>query len=468
MRFSNTRKLIVAKVSAIGIAVPLLLVAYVGGPDPRHTGAPGDQTCAAAGCHTGTAVNSPNGSVEIIFPGDLTYTPGVKQTLQVRVNDAGMRGFGFQATARLVSNLTAGQAGTFNTVDNRTQVLCDDGTTRPAAGCRANFSVEFIEHRNDSGAPSTSNTFTFEWTPPATDVGNVRIYVAGNAVNGNIQNTGDRVYTANYTLTPGTATAPPKPSISSGGVSDAFSRTAGVAPSTWVAISGADLAASTANWDAAIADKKLPTTLQGASATVDGKAATIFSVSPTQMSVLTPADIGLGSISLVVKNANGESTPFAIDSAAVKPAFYAPFSQDGKSYVNAVALDGTVLGKQGSDERAKRNVKPGEMITVFGTGFGATNPVAPTDTMVAGAPLIAGKVRILFGETVATFVAPGNLVAAGLYQFLVTVPDTLTDGEYPLIAEIDGVTSSTNVFVTIQTPPADAEPVLEPETEPEP
>jgi uncharacterized protein (TIGR03437 family) len=446
----------VAKASAIAVAVPLLMFGYVSGPDPRNTGAPGDQTCAQAGCHSGTPVNSANGSVEIIFPGALTYVPGEKQRLQVRVTDSGMRAFGFQATARLGSNLTAGQAGTFSTVDRTTQVICDDGSIRPTAGCRANFAIEFIEHTN----AGSSNTFTFEWTPPATDVGEIRIYVAGNAANGNVQNTGDRIYTKNYTLTPAAGGGPsaPKPTISSGGISDAFSKTAGVAPSTWISIAGSDLAATSATWDAAIAEKKLPTALEGASATVDGKAATIYSISPTQMSVLTPNDIGTGSIAVVVKNANGESTPLTVDSAAVKPAFYSPFSQDGKLYVNAIALDGTVLGKQGSDERAKRMARPGERIVLFGTGFGATNPVAPTDQVVAGAPLVTSQVRIRFGETVATFVGPGNLVAAGLYQFVVTVPDTLTDGEYPLIAEIDSVSSSSNVYVTVQKPQADPAP----------
>jgi len=470
MHLPKSRRIIAAKVSAIAVVVPILVFAYASGPDPRNTGAPGDQTCAQAGCHTGTPVNSANGSIEVIFPGELKYTPGVKQRLQVRINDAAMRQFGFQATARLGSNLTAGQAGTFSTVDNTTQIICDDGSIRPSAGCRANFAVEFIEHSR----PSSSSTFTIEWTPPATDVGDVRIYVAGNAANGNAQNTGDRIYTRNYTLSPAAATTAPKPTISSGGVSDAFSKTAGVAPSTWLSIAGSDLAAATATWTAAVADKKLPTTLEGASATVDGKAATIYSVSPTALSILTPNDIGVGSIAVVVKNANGESTPLTVDSAAVKPAFYSPFTQDSKLYVNAMALDGTILGKQGSDERAKRHARPGEVIVLFGTGFGATNPVAPTDQLVAGAPLITTPVRILFGETVATYRGPGNLVAAGLYQFVVTVPDTLADGEYPIIAEVGGVNSSSNVYITVQKPAADpgteGAPETEgtPETEPEP
>ena len=40
-------------------------------------------------------------------------------------------------------------------------------------------------------------------------------YVAANAANGNGQDTGDRIFTANITLTPGGASTGPKPAIQS-------------------------------------------------------------------------------------------------------------------------------------------------------------------------------------------------------------------------------------------------------------
>ena len=73
-----------AKATTILSVIPVLLYAYATGPDPRNTGAPGDTTCSQSGCHLGT-VNPPGAKVDIAFPGDLTYTPGVKQTLTVTV-----------------------------------------------------------------------------------------------------------------------------------------------------------------------------------------------------------------------------------------------------------------------------------------------------------------------------------------------------------------------------------------------
>jgi len=449
------RNILVRKTSVALLALPFLVYAYVSGPDPRVTGAPGDspQACATGGCHTGTGVNAGPGRVEIEFPGGSTYVPGQKQRWTVRVTDTAQRVFGFQATARLESNPSAAQAGTFSNIDGTTQILCDDGSVRPSAGCRANFTVEFIEHTRGAAA----NTFTFEWTPPATNVGNVRVYVAGNAANGNGTNTGDRIYTANYTLTPSTGGGggENRPVISQGGVADGFNFGVGVGPSTWTAIFGTNLATVTKTWDDAIRGNTLPTTLEGVSVSVNGKPATVSFVSPVQVNVLTPTDIGTGTMNVVLTNANGESAPVAVTATAVKPAFYAPFAQNSRFFVTAVATQlqngqPVYVGKQGVDPRVTRGARPGEILQVFGTGFGATNPVVPTTQIVSGAPAITSQVRIRFGETVATFAGSGNLVAAGLYQFNVTVPGTLADGDYPLIAEVGGVTSSSNVYITVQ------------------
>jgi uncharacterized protein (TIGR03437 family) len=439
-------KIFAGKCASILSVIPVLIYAYAGGPEPRHTGAPGDQTCAMAGCHTGTAVNSPNGNVTITAAGGTSYVPGQRQRITVTITDAAQRVFGFQATARLESNLQGGQAGTFTPTDNRTQVLCDDGRVRPAAGCSAQFPVEFIQHTS----ASSQNTFTFDWTPPATNAGNVRLYVAGNAANGNGTNSGDRVYTASTTLTPSAGGGGARPTIAQGGVADGFNFVAGVASNTWTAIFGANLASNTKTWDEAVQGTRLPTTLDGVSVSVNNRPATIFFVSPGQINILTPNDDATGDVSVVVRNANGESAPVTVRKTAVKPAFYAPFGADGRLYVTAVALDGTLVGKGGTDPRVRRAARPGEVILVFGTGFGPTNPVVATDQVVSGAPAITTPVRIRFGETVASFAGTGNLVAAGLYQFNVTVPATLANGDYPLIAEVGGVISSGNVYLAIQ------------------
>jgi len=208
-----------AKYAVSIVAAPLILYAFSSGPDPRKTGAPGDSLCTEAGCHTGTA-NSGSGKVEVSFPNGMSYTPGTKQHLTVTITDSTARVYGFQLTARLASNLSGGQAGDLSPTDTSTQVLCEDGNLKPSAGCRSTGPVQFIEHTR----AQTGNSYSFDWTPPITNVGNVRIYIAGNAANGDgIASNLDHIYTANYVLTAASAPVQPPPTS---GASQALSQIA--------------------------------------------------------------------------------------------------------------------------------------------------------------------------------------------------------------------------------------------------
>ena len=68
-----------------------------------------------------------------------------------------------------------------------------------------------MEHTSvGSGRIKTlSQTYEFDWIPPATNVGDVVLYLAGNGATGNGHETGDHIYTTSYTLTPGAAAGPP-------------------------------------------------------------------------------------------------------------------------------------------------------------------------------------------------------------------------------------------------------------------
>jgi hypothetical protein len=70
----------------------------------------------------------------------------------------------------------------------------------------------YVEHTTAGARLGTTGsiTFQFDWTPPATDVGPVSVYIAANAANGNNQDdAGDHIYTASFTLTPASSNAPP-------------------------------------------------------------------------------------------------------------------------------------------------------------------------------------------------------------------------------------------------------------------
>jgi uncharacterized protein (TIGR03437 family) len=439
-----------AKTVAVLSVLPVLILGSASGPDPRKTGAPGDQTCAQGTCHVG-AVNADGQKVEIVFPGGANYTPGVAQRLQVKVTGQGAM-FGFQASARLVSNLQNGQAGTFRSLDASTLILCEDNRNKPPAGCPASAPLEFISH----SSPKSAGTFEFEWVPPATDAGPVRVYVAGNAANGNGRaDSGDRIYTANYELTP--AAAVQKPAISQNGVVDAFSNRPLVTGGTWLSIYGSSLSATTREWAGSdFTAGQGPTTLDGVKVNIDGKPAIVRFVSPGQVNVQAPTNLPQsGPVNVEVINANGTSNSAQATVSKSAPVVLAPssFNVGGRQYAVALYPDFlTYVGRANLIAGANfRPAKPDDVIILYGIGFGATNPAIPAGQIVTQlAPLPEGALKILFGQTPAQIDYAGlapNYV--GLYQFNVKVPN-VADGDQQVIFELDGQRVDQTMYLTIQ------------------
>ncbi len=240
------------------------------------------------------------------------------------------------------------------------------------------------------------------------------------------------------------------PVIAAGGVTEAMNFQPGVTPSSWISIFGRSLSATTRDWTGSpdLGQNKLPFSLDDVSVTINGKPAAVFFVSPSQVNVLSSADIGSGSVSVIVRNANGQSAPATIRGTPALPAFYAPFADSGNLFVTAVAANGDLVGKVGLDPRVKRALRPGEVVLLFGTGFGDTNPAAPTDSVFGGAYPLKTLPTIRFGNAPAS-VAFGGIVSPGLYQFNLTVPE-VPDGDVPITAEIGAIQSSSKILVSIK------------------
>jgi uncharacterized protein (TIGR03437 family) len=448
-----------AKLAIVAVSVPLLVWAYAGGPDAGYSGVPTDNggaTCATAGCHGGTA-NTSSGSVRVTFPGGLTYTPGVKQHLTVTIADpaATQRRWGFQLTARLASGAST-MAGSFTSTDNFTQSLCASASNLQnftfagsAATCPAARPLQFIEHTQDGTGrvqPGSMN-YEFDWTPPATDVGNVVIYVAGNAANANnVADPGDHIYSARYTLTP--AVSGPVPTVTA--VENGASFAPGIVPNAFVQIKGSNLANSTNLWDNAIVNGKLPTALDGVTVSIGGKPAYVYYVSPTQVNVLVPPDIGTGSMQVTVSNGGTPSAAFSATSNSVSPAF---FLWSGKYAVATHYPDFTWAVPNGTFAGVTTApAKPGEVIILWGTGFGLTDPQPVAGLVVpADKAYNAAQVTVTVGGTPATvFGAALASGFAGLYQVAIQVPDSAPNGDLPVVATINGAQSPTTTVLTVQ------------------
>lgn len=442
-------------VAAVSVGLlPVILYSYASGPDPRYTGAPGDQTCARSGCHMGTALNGGGGSVQLTSSAGQTYTPGQQQTFTMTITDSRARVYGFQMSARLDSNPSNGQAGTF-TPGSQQIVICDSGSIRGASGCPSSRPVEFIEHSR----PFSTNTVNVTWTAPGSAAGTVTIYVAANAANGNGDDTGDHIYTTMLQLSQAAATSN-RPAIASGGIvsASAFSPTAGVAPGTRLEIYGNNLASTTRGWQASdFNNGAAPTSLDGVTVTIGGKNAYIDYVSPAEVDVLVPDGIPIGSgVPVVLTNAQGQSDPYAVDVASIAPALLAPssFAANGKQFAvatfpvdNSGAI--TYVGTPGSINGVNmRPAKPGDVITLYGIGFGPVSPSTPAGTIASQATSLTNDLKVMFGQTPAAVLysglAPGFV---GLYQLNVQVPN-VGGGDVQLSLQVGGSIVSQNVYLS--------------------
>jgi len=152
-------------------------------PPPQMTGAPGEQNCSL--CHDAPALLG-----TLIINAPVNYVPG--QTYQIQVQhattDATRLRWGFEATALDGTNT---MAGTFTDTSAFTQQDFGDGRF-------------YIEHNQVGTFAGTPNgvTWTFDWNAPATDVGPVTFYAAGNQANNDDNPNGDQTYLTTTVVQP--------------------------------------------------------------------------------------------------------------------------------------------------------------------------------------------------------------------------------------------------------------------------
>src|ERR1039458_7304444 len=275
--------------------------------------------------------------------------------------------------------------------------------------------------------------------------------VVALAANGDNTSRGDHTYTARYTLTSPSAVPAPQPAISAGGVFNAASFQPGVSAGSWVTIQGSNLAGNTRSWTGDdFEGGALPTQLDGVSVKIDGKPAYVAFISPAQINVQAPADSALGPVPVEVTYNGSTSSPGTAQLQAVSPAL---FLWSGK-YAVATHPDFSPAAAAGLFPGVTTvPAKPGETIVLWGTGFGATTPavapgiVPPANPLANVANPITATIGNMAGTVVGAAISPGN---PGLYQIEVQVPDSVPDGDLPVVAQVNGVQSSSNVLLSVK------------------
>jgi uncharacterized protein (TIGR03437 family) len=233
-----------------------------------------------------------------------------------------------------------------------------------------------------------------------------------------------------------------RPSITA--VLSAASFQPGIEAGSWVMIQGANLAGTTRTWNASdFVGNNLPLSLDGVRITIDGKPAFVEYISPTQINVQAPTDSATGTVYVVVTYNGAASAPATAQLQAVAPAF---FMAPGTNYALASRLpDWALVGNPSSPP-----AKPGDMLVLWGTGFGATNPAAPAGTVVSGAPVTVITPTVTVGgvsvPVVSSVLTTGP---AGLYQVTIQLPANVPTGTVAVQASVGGVPTQTGLTLLV-------------------
>jgi uncharacterized protein (TIGR03437 family) len=271
-----------------------------------------------------------------------------------------------------------------------------------------------------------------------------------------VEDVGDHVYTNSYVLTPlsPVTCTTNAPIITKVNTASAFGGFANFSAGSWLEIFGSNFTTSSSRiWGGAdFSGVNAPTSLDRVSVTINGKSAFTYYMQPDQINVEAPADTTLGNVAIVVTNCTQSSAPFMFSKIASAPGLLAPasFIVNGKQNLVAQFSDGTyVLNANAISGVPSRPAKPGENITVYGIGFGDTDPAFGPGIIVDKLNALTAALKISFGTTAATTsyagLAPGFV---GLDQFNITVPN-VADGDYPINVTLNGTALQQSFFLTV-------------------
>ncbi len=201
---------------------------------------------------------------------------------------------------------------------------------------------------------------------------------------------------------------PPPPAVGptiSGAVSaSAFGGFSTVAPGSWVEIYGSNLAPDTGSWTGAdFSGNNAPTMLEGVSVSIGGQAAFVDYISAGQVNAQLPSDISPGGVlQLTITNGSTTSAPINLTVNATAPGLLAPtsFKVGPDQYVVAQLPDGNYVLPEGAISGvSSRPAQPGEIIVIYGVGFGSVTPNIPAGQIVTEESQLTATLDILFGTT---------------------------------------------------------------------
>jgi uncharacterized protein (TIGR03437 family) len=209
---------------------------------------------------------------------------------------------------------------------------------------------------------------------------------------------------------------------------------------------------------------KIPTNLAGACAVFGTQLAPILGVYPGQLNVQVPQlPPGETTVQVITNCGTPQSQTSNAEMVTIKATapefFYFVHSATGQNPI--AAINATTKGYVGAPGLAAGSTftpaQRGDLLTLFATGFGATNPPFGPGELPGGAAQVTAQSSITFGGvklTAAEILYVGVTQNAGLYQVNLKVPEQVPDGNQPLVITIGGVASPPGGFITVKGGPS--------------
>jgi uncharacterized protein (TIGR03437 family) len=227
---------------------------------------------------------------------------------------------------------------------------------------------------------------------------------------------------------------------SAGGIMSAFGKKLGPG-AAFIAVTGADLV-----------NGAVPTKFAGLCVDVSGTKAPILGASDTLVNFIFPSvPLANAAVSILTDcgTANEKATnAITIPVQTAAPEFFPlTYSLDGHNPIaTRDAITNGLIGPANLFPGSGiRPAKPNDILTLYGTGFGNTNPTFAPGSSATGAAPVTGVVRVLFnGEPLPAdqvLYAGATPFSPGLFQLNLKVPNGIPAGDYTVVLEIDGIKS---------------------------
>lgn len=167
------------------------------------------------------------------------------------------------------------------------------------------------------------------------------------------------------------------------------------------------------------------------------------------MNVIAPDLSGSGSVPVIVTNNGTPTEAFNAELEQFSPAF---FVWPG-GYAVATDLNYKLKVKNGTFPGTTTTpAAPGSTLVLWGTGFGPSSPSLSAGEEVPGTATYntANPVEVkVGGQTAKVYGAAFAPGFAALVQVAIQVPQ-LSNGDYPVVATVGGVSSPDTVLLTVQ------------------